>query len=416
MTSQMSLLPQEQKSRRFLAVAWFFASASIGFLISLSIAFLPRDPAEVLAAVPSRMARISSVHFDIYYDADGPFGFLAEDSGLERFSGKVSGGIRRGDAASWRAVLNLFGTSEGASGTIDNAAEARVVGHDGYLYMGNIPELRGVSFENFTDRWIRLDAADLWRAARAGSRLGVSETEFTEKEKTLLAFFLGRAQILRAEGDYDGVGYRGSHTYRVALDEERLRSFLLSAAALTSGSEPSTAFIGEVDSFLESLGPVRGYVSIGKYNHLLRALSLAGSWSGERGVSNFSVTFLFSDYGKPVEVAVPRDAQTAEEIMRNIFGGLFGRSIPLLPYIPGLSVTPGESLSAGEVASPGTGIFSTGEKDTDSDGLPDILEAFYRTNSRNPDSDDDGVTDGEEVRRGQNPAGAGKLFQFGLPP
>ena len=39
-------------------------------------------------------------------------------------------------------------------------------------------------------------------------------------------------------------------------------------------------------------------------------------------------------------------------------------------------------------------------KDTDSDGLPDWQETLYGTDSNVPDTDGDGVTDGEAVRRG----------------
>lgn len=47
--------------------------------------------------------------------------------------------------------------------------------------------------------------------------------------------------------------------------------------------------------------------------------------------------------------------------------------------------------------------------DSDNDGLPDYLEPFYGTDPGNPDTDKDGFKDGEEVEKGYNPAGEGKL-------
>lgn len=410
----MSLLPQERKPRWLLAVAWFFTSAAVGFLLAISVAFLPRDPSEVLAAVPVRMAKISSVHVDLAYEVDGPVGILEEDAGSERFSGKVSGGLDRHTPDSWRAILRGMGTSQSRNGKTQSSAEARILGDDGYLRIASPPEFRGVSFENFSDRWIRLDIADLIRAARKFARLGSSEAAFSQKEEILLAFLLGRAQVLRVEGEARA-DVRGTYQYRVVLDEERLRSFILAAAALTAGGEPSSEFVGAVDAFLESLGPMRGSIAVGKRDRLLAALALSGTIRGRRGVSNVGFTIRFHDYGKPVEVSAPGDAQTVEEITRNIFGGLFGRGVPLLPYIPGLTGEPGGRLSAPEAPAPTEGLPAGNERDTDADGLPDLLEAFYRSNRHNPDTDADGVTDGEEVRRGLNPAGPGKLFQFGLP-
>lgn len=49
--------------------------------------------------------------------------------------------------------------------------------------------------------------------------------------------------------------------------------------------------------------------------------------------------------------------------------------------------------------------------DTDNDALSDGDEVLiWKTNPLNPDSDGDGFKDGEEVKNGYNPLGAGKLF------
>jgi hypothetical protein len=49
--------------------------------------------------------------------------------------------------------------------------------------------------------------------------------------------------------------------------------------------------------------------------------------------------------------------------------------------------------------------FKTG--DQDQDGLADWLEEFYKTDSKNPDSDGDGTNDGEEIKQDRDPALAG---------
>lgn len=48
-------------------------------------------------------------------------------------------------------------------------------------------------------------------------------------------------------------------------------------------------------------------------------------------------------------------------------------------------------------------------KDTDNDGLSDVMESYYGTNPNKADSDGDGFKDGEEVDNGYNPLGPGKL-------
>ena len=65
----------------------------------------------------------------------------------------------------------------------------------------------------------------------------------------------------------------------------------------------------------------------------------------------------------------------------------------------------------------GRGSFATNTEkaidlkniDSDQDGLSDEEEIFYGTDKNNPDSDGDSYLDGEEVKKGYNPLGEGKL-------
>ncbi|MBI2552780.1 hypothetical protein HYW17_05795 [Candidatus Uhrbacteria bacterium] len=63
-----------------------------------------------------------------------------------------------------------------------------------------------------------------------------------------------------------------------------------------------------------------------------------------------------------------------------------------LPYLTGGSVDTAEFFA-----------------DFDQDGLSDALEIFWGTDPANPDSDNDTFLDGDEIDRGYNPAGEGKL-------
>lgn len=71
--------------------------------------------------------------------------------------------------------------------------------------------------------------------------------------------------------------------------------------------------------------------------------------------------------------------------------------------------TDGDGLTDGdEVTVSGTNLL---KKDTDGDGLSDYDEVkIWHTNPLNPDTDTDGFSDGTEAENGYNPLGAGKLF------
>jgi hypothetical protein len=65
--------------------------------------------------------------------------------------------------------------------------------------------------------------------------------------------------------------------------------------------------------------------------------------------------------------------------------------------IPGLNVPQTKAVNAELTDELLTSYIA---KDTDQDGLPDWQEALYGTSKDNPDSDGDGINDGDAVRRG----------------
>ncbi len=48
-------------------------------------------------------------------------------------------------------------------------------------------------------------------------------------------------------------------------------------------------------------------------------------------------------------------------------------------------------------------LFQQNNKDSDNDGLSDWEEVLWKTNPNNPDTDGDGTTDGEEIKQGRDP-------------
>lgn len=71
-----------------------------------------------------------------------------------------------------------------------------------------------------------------------------------------------------------------------------------------------------------------------------------------------------------------------------------------------------KQVAAGNFCSDEECLDKTVSPDADQDGLSDLLEEiYYKTNSKDPDTDKDGYKDGDEVKGGFNPKGAGKLIQ-----
>lgn len=88
---------------------------------------------------------------------------------------------------------------------------------------------------------------------------------------------------------------------------------------------------------------------------------------------------------------------------------------PAEPVAPVITVEPtvdtdNDGLTDTEEATAGT---SAQVADTDADSLSDYEEiTLWKTNPLNPDTDGDGFSDGQEVKNGYNPNGAGKLLEL----
>lgn len=104
-------------------------------------------------------------------------------------------------------------------------------------------------------------------------------------------------------------------------------------------------------------------------------------------------------YADPSEKDTDEDGLSDGDEVRNL----------LNPNGKGDLDTDGDDLSDKQEVANKTDI---NKMDTDLDGLSDHEEVdTYKTDPLKPDTDNDGFKDGDEVRRGFNPAGAGKLIK-----
>lgn len=156
--------------------------------------------------------------------------------------------------------------------------------------------------------------------------------------------------------------------------------------------------------------------------------------------------YLYKQYGKELSCNISATATCQQVISEKYVARLayeLGQKNRLLEVIGGLTTegltinTLQESLSGAELGSVDLSLMTSDKKiailkiknqnnldisenlyfssplaivgDHDSDGLPDDLEAYYRTDINQADSDGDGHNDGQEVLNNYNPLGEGKL-------
>lgn len=193
--------------------------------------------------------------------------------------------------------------------------------------------------------------------------------------------------------------------YAVEVNVETVSALLLKLRETRTGTpitaEDVLAVTAEIVRWGKPVGEVWIDARTGKFLKIgLISPVAAGESSGAVGG-----TMVFSRYGQPVVVDVP-EAEDIEKLLGPIFAKRLslagGREVPAAP-----------EPTKGPPPAPVPGAIIQ-NVDSDDDGLSDGQENFYGSDAWNPDTDGDGWSDGLEVGKGMNPIGPGALFGFGL--
>lgn len=160
--------------------------------------------------------------------------------------------------------------------------------------------------------------------------------------------------------------------------------------------------IDEMKDSIEKMGNMPVEIWIEKGTYFLRKVSVDNFEAdvtrpdGTKGKADVMLNIELNNINDPVNIQAPEGGNSLEKIMQNLFEKLLGQmSLP---------------------QNGGIGFGTDMTKDDDGDGLTNQEEFFYNTDPANPDTDGDGFSDGDEVKNGYNPNGAGKLLTFSKGP
>jgi hypothetical protein len=192
------------------------------------------------------------------------------------------------------------------------------------------------------------------------------------------------------------------------FDPDAIRSFLRDVIRAREGREPTDEERLLVEKQASALEKLTLRLWIGVQDHRLYRFQAAGAVPAEDSTTLVPVDIIvkLSNFDEPFAVQEPDQTVSFSQILARTLAGL--------PSAEAADFQSGEAtfLDGEDAHLPVSTVEKN--KDSDHDGLDDILEAFYGTDPNNPDTDGDGVSDGDEVRSGRNPRGEGSLFGFGL--
>ncbi len=283
------------------------------------------------------------------------------------------------------------------------------------LYTPPGPDVAGLTFDGKT--WIQFGPEELalWGSVIPGLHVPISSAlskrSWTQEEIERLRLLLTVADIFAVK--FDGVSelIGGVNTRLIdgQFDPQALRSFLLGLIRSKEGREPTDAERLAVEAQASELDRLTIRLWIGFKDHLLYRFQAVGGLTQE-GVNDLVPTDVrvdLFDFNQPFSVTEPTSRLALSQLRQVIVGNL--------PETATLTKQQREAqvIVSNDVSRLPVRIVPTSD-DQDQDGLSRLLETFYGTSVTNADTDQDGMSDGEEVLRARNPNGNGSLFGFGL--
>jgi hypothetical protein len=277
--------------------------------------------------------------------------------------------------------------------------EIRTIGKVIYVKTNDVTNLEFFDLSAIKNQWIKIDIEALKEQFGLGEieeqlKEAQNKQELSPEQIEKLKLAVQQAKIIKTTEKLPSEKIEGINTdhYKFTIDKEGIKKLFTDVSQTIQDKTPTEKELAEFDKGFEAVESLEGEIWIGKKDVLPYKISLSAviketDQSKTSGKGNF--TLLLKNFNKPVQIDVPTQAKPLEEILGGLFGGLQGLT-------PNGTFSPTQSQSFNQ--------------DADIDGLPDQLETIYGTNPNIADTDGDGFKDGEEIEKGYNPNGPGRLY------
>lgn len=353
------------------------------FALLAAAYFFFYSPQKVFAGVPVKIQKIKSSSFS--FDIKGNFSISNAFSGVEASKSNSSAstnfsltGSGQSDTASATSIKNATKLSANFSSNSGPAqvaeAEVRIIEDNLFLKVDKMPEF-GIGTSGFLGQWIKADATTIGQSGGDRIQKEISPEQLA-KTQTVYA---RNVFMLIKNSKFEKLNSDFVYHYEFSIDKGKLKSFISDYNKSVLLKPMTDDELSVYDSYISNFPDVTGHVWIGILDSYLRKISFSSVLSGDSMIpvmGNLDFTLILSNINKSVSVELPASTKNMTDVIEEITSSLN----PL--------------------------------KDTDNDGLTDTEELAWKTDKANPDTDGDGYTDGyKEICSGYNPLGSGMLTE-----
>lgn len=277
-----------------------------------------------------------------------------------------------------------------------------------YLRASKLPPIPGFELSNYLNQWFYYDIADLAKDLPTVEPLTAEEQNNLNQWKDLFTRAYGEASFIEISERLPDESISGVNCYheKLIIDKEKFNQFMTKsfdiAAQMGNTNSAMNTNISEMKNIINSYEPLIDKLNenygleiwVGK-NDLIPYKAAATFTNNELPSVSYeiSISVVLSNINQTVSVETPQATKSLDQIWQELTNSALDTSF----------------INSNSNINTNSSISENLAKDSDNDGLTDMEEIIYGTDSQNPDSDGDGYKDGAEVDNGYNPLGPGKL-------
>lgn len=369
-----SLPPHRQR------IIWVVAGVIIAFLLiggGVFGAYYLQSPQREEMLMTKRLKELKSVEFQLLSTPDA--------SAAKQEQKRLSGAFNMHDPAQRkiRASLQIMPSADATTLTAD--AEMVSVNELIYLRFLTLPNIAQLNIQSAAEQWVKIDTK---KPPVLLKTLGFfPEQKIIESKAFATAF--EQHPFMRLDRNAGKTTYNGTEVTRYPVRFNTTEfSLFLDAIGNSIQQQLGTAVeTDRISAIGDGIDGVTGEVWVGSDDHLPYRIQL--SLLGPDDTVG-SLVLDLSKHNQPIVIEAPTQSKTVDQIVQEALGGFF------------------KSTSSTSTTENDERLMNPA-LDSDDDGLTNGEEQDLATDPSEPDTDGDGYLDGEEVDNGFNPNGAGAL-------
>jgi hypothetical protein len=311
-----------------------------------------------------------------------------------------------------------------------------------YFSLTSLPSTDFIDLSQLENQWVKIDIKEIEDQFGGEYTKNKEKLNLTLEQKEEIREKLKESNSFEITEKLDSEIINGvnNYHYKFKINKENLITLMEDVSAIIYEEKLSEDELLEVKNFSKEIGNLEGEIWIGKENYFLHKITLniqeketeeeeKENKEEEMPLKNINISILLKNHNQDVEITAPESSTPIEEFIKEALSvimpptqnlGLTNEAEKSDIYENtyqegGFELEEENDTKTEKNTSIEAGLNETEKeelknKDSDDDGLSDYEEMFiYNTFPLVSDTDGDGYLDGEEVENGYNPLGPGEL-------